>query len=189
MASGIIDYVAPEQLRGEAFDGAADQYALAATAFHLLTASQPCAEDRGPDLGALNAVLARALSQDPHDRFDSCTQFAEALAGVRDIQHGFTTAAQTEPAQSQPLPRRTQSHHLAAKLRPRRSRRTVISIVAAVFAIALVAAGIFVGIRLGGNHHLVATSIAPSRALAPTSAGAAPLRHRPAATSTRCWGR
>jgi beta-glucosidase-like glycosyl hydrolase/serine/threonine protein kinase len=164
---GVIDYAAPEQLRGEAFDGAADQYALAATAFHLLG-------DRGPDLGAVNAALARALSEDPNDRFDSCTQFAVALASLGDGQRGVTTAAQTEPAHSQPLPRRTQSHHLAARFRPRRSRRTVISIVAAVFAVALVAAGIFVGIRLAGNRHPVATSIAPSRALAPSSAPGAP---------------
>ncbi|ETB37856.1 hypothetical protein O974_27955, partial [Mycobacterium avium 11-0986] len=34
---GAYDYTAPEQLRGEDLDGRADQYALAATAYHLLT--------------------------------------------------------------------------------------------------------------------------------------------------------
>jgi serine/threonine-protein kinase len=35
-----ILYAAPEQLMGEDIDGRADQYALAATAYHLLTGSQ-----------------------------------------------------------------------------------------------------------------------------------------------------
>jgi serine/threonine-protein kinase len=37
---GTVAYAAPEQLLGEDMDGRADQYALAASAFHLLTGSQ-----------------------------------------------------------------------------------------------------------------------------------------------------
>jgi serine/threonine protein kinase, bacterial len=37
---GTVAYCAPEQLLGEDVDGRADQYSLAATAFHLLTGSQ-----------------------------------------------------------------------------------------------------------------------------------------------------
>jgi serine/threonine-protein kinase len=37
MTVGTVAYAAPEQLMGEEIDGRADQYALAATAFHLLT--------------------------------------------------------------------------------------------------------------------------------------------------------
>src|SRR6478735_3436367 len=40
MAVGTVAYAAPEQLMGEHMDGRADQYALAATAFHLLTGTQ-----------------------------------------------------------------------------------------------------------------------------------------------------
>jgi serine/threonine-protein kinase len=40
MTVGTVAYAAPEQLMGEEIDGRADQYALAATAYHLLTASQ-----------------------------------------------------------------------------------------------------------------------------------------------------
>lgn len=39
MAVGTVAYSAPEQLLGEGIDGQADQYALAATAYHLLTGS------------------------------------------------------------------------------------------------------------------------------------------------------
>ena len=40
MTVGTVAYAAPEQLMGEDIDGRADQYALAATAYHLLTGSQ-----------------------------------------------------------------------------------------------------------------------------------------------------
>ena len=99
MTVGTVFYAAPEQLMGEDLDGRADQYALAATAFHLLsgsppfhhsnptvvisqhlTASPPALADRRPELSALDPVLAKALSKDPKDRFNSCVDFARALA-------------------------------------------------------------------------------------------------------------
>ena len=99
MTVGTVFYAAPEQLMGEELDGRADQYALAATAFHLLsgsppfhhsnptvvisqhlTASPPALADRRPELSALDPVLGKALSKDPKDRFNSCMDFARALA-------------------------------------------------------------------------------------------------------------
>ncbi len=41
MTVGTVDYTAPEQLMGEDIDGRADQYSLAATAYHLLTGAPP----------------------------------------------------------------------------------------------------------------------------------------------------
>lgn len=53
MAIGTLRYAAPEQLRGEAIDGRADQYALAATAYHLLTGTPPVpSESRRTRCGA-----------------------------------------------------------------------------------------------------------------------------------------
>ncbi|CAJ1493826.1 serine/threonine-protein kinase [[Mycobacterium] kokjensenii] len=75
MAIGTLRYAAPEQLRGEAIDGRADQYALAATAYHLLTGTPPVHLDPA----GLDAVLARALAADPAARYRSCTEFAVAL--------------------------------------------------------------------------------------------------------------
>jgi serine/threonine protein kinase, bacterial len=98
MTVGTVSYAAPEQLMGERLDGRADQYALAATAFHLLTGSPPFEHSnpavvisqhlsaappaigaRHPELSALDPVLAKALAKDPKERFERCADFAQAL--------------------------------------------------------------------------------------------------------------
>ena len=92
VAVGTVNYMAPEQLLGKPLDGRADQYALAATTFHLLTGappfhdsnravvishhlgtSPPRISDRRPDLAHLDAVLARALAKDPDARYPSAS--------------------------------------------------------------------------------------------------------------------
>lgn len=98
MTVGTVSYAAPEQLMGQDLDGRADQYALAATAFHLLTgtppfqhsnpavvisqhlsASPPPIGDRLPALADLDPVFAKALAKDPKDRYQRCIDFARAL--------------------------------------------------------------------------------------------------------------
>jgi serine/threonine-protein kinase len=95
---GTASYTAPERLMDDAVDGRADQYSLAASAFHLLTGSPPFAHfnpavvigkqlnerpprpsDIRPDLTEFDPIFARALSQDPVDRFRRCRDFARAL--------------------------------------------------------------------------------------------------------------
>jgi serine/threonine protein kinase len=98
MSVGSVGYAAPEQLAGERLDGRADQYALAATAFHLLTARMPfqhsnpavvisnhlraavprLGESR-PELGHLDRALSVALAKDRNHRYPRCLDFAEAL--------------------------------------------------------------------------------------------------------------
>jgi serine/threonine-protein kinase len=98
VAVGTVAYAAPEQLLGRKMDGRADQYALAATAFHLLTGSPPYQHanpveaismhlnappprlsDYRPDLAYLDDVLLKALAKEPEDRFDRCREFADAF--------------------------------------------------------------------------------------------------------------
>ena len=42
---GTADYISPEQIKAEPADGRADQYALACTAFELLTGAPPFRHD------------------------------------------------------------------------------------------------------------------------------------------------
>ena len=96
---GTPAYVAPEQVEGHAVDGRTDQYALACTAFEMLTGSPPFQRDddlaimwaqvsapppalseQRPDLPpAVDGVLRRALAKSPADRYPSCLAFAAAL--------------------------------------------------------------------------------------------------------------
>jgi Protein kinase domain len=97
-AVGTVNYAAPEQLKGEAIDGRADQYALACTAFHLLAGTPPYSYSNPavvithhvsapppslgacrPELAALDPVFCTALAKDPSSRFGSCQEFAGHL--------------------------------------------------------------------------------------------------------------
>ncbi|WP_304116021.1 serine/threonine-protein kinase [Mycolicibacterium bacteremicum] len=99
MTVGTVAYAAPEQLMGDPMDGRADQYALAATTYHLLTGEQvfrnsnpavvisrhlnapaPLLADARTELASLDPVLAAGLAKAPDDRFTSTTDFARTLA-------------------------------------------------------------------------------------------------------------
>ena len=126
MTVGTVSYAAPEQLMGQQLDGRADQYALAATAFHLLTgvppfqhsnpavvisqhlsASPPAIGAQRPELSALDPVLGKALAKDPNDRFERCADFARALSHRLDAAPtgdvGGTSFAPAAPAPKRPL--------------------------------------------------------------------------------------
>jgi beta-N-acetylhexosaminidase len=115
---GTVAFAAPEQLMGEEIDGRADQYALAATAYNLLTGSHlfpnsnpavvigrhlnatpPTLSNTRPELAALDPVLAIALAKNPADRFRQCRDFAHALslarvqARISDINQSATLSA------------------------------------------------------------------------------------------------
>src|SRR6202012_4224911 len=99
VAVGTVAYGAPEQLTGSNIDGRADQYALAGTAFHLLTGAPPFQHSNPiavisqhlhedpprlseyrPDLAPLDDVFFKPLAKQPEDRFDRCREFAAAVS-------------------------------------------------------------------------------------------------------------
>jgi hypothetical protein len=104
---GTPEYVAPEMMLGRAIDGRADQYALALVTFELIAGRRPfpSADDGGllarlserpagldfRESGrrvppAMSAVLWRALSPSPGERFPTIAAFGDAL---RDAVDGF----------------------------------------------------------------------------------------------------
>jgi serine/threonine-protein kinase len=96
---GTPNYVAPEIVMGRPFDGRVDQYALAMTLHEVLSGTNcmtgacpsatmvnqttivpPPLTELVPRLSRrLSDVVARALSKDPEDRFESCAAMAHAV--------------------------------------------------------------------------------------------------------------
>jgi serine/threonine protein kinase/CHASE2 domain-containing sensor protein len=104
---GTLDYMAPEQIRGETLDAGADIYALTGLLYHCLTGQTAFARETDaatmwahmsatpippshlrPDLPQeLDEVIARGMAKDPAERFSTAAELAHACAcavGVED---------------------------------------------------------------------------------------------------------
>jgi serine/threonine protein kinase len=85
-ALGSMDYMSPEQIRGEPVTGAADIYSLGCVAFECLLGRPPFADREGM------AVLWAHLRDEPPDpsaeRSDVSTEFAQALGSALRKQPG-----------------------------------------------------------------------------------------------------
>ncbi len=100
--SGTGPYMAPEQWEGQYQDAATDQYALAATTYELLAGNAPfegheisilreavlrTAPARIPGLAEVVwAALQKGLAKRREERFASCADFVDALAGQKPQQ-------------------------------------------------------------------------------------------------------
>ena len=175
---GTLPYAAPEQLMDEPIDGRADQYALAATAYHLLTGKPPFPQtnpaavishhlntpppqlaDTRPELAALDPVLAVALAKDPADRFASCTDFARSFAEAARSGGHATASASTRaaplaarPPESTAVP----SAQADTDKQKRGRRRRIILVAAAITVVTFTAIGV-VGYMIQPKKHTPST--------------------------------
>jgi serine/threonine protein kinase len=122
MSVGTPSYMSPEQWRGEPVTPAADQYALAVTAYALLTGRLPF-EAETPfalmhkhlnemptpvqsfrtDLPeGVREVLSRALAKDPEKRYESTTRFAAELETAIQGKSGAPTGFFLTPLPPKP---------------------------------------------------------------------------------------
>ena len=96
---GTIDYVAPEQIRGDPVDGRADIYSLGCLLYECLAGRQPFKrgndaavlyahlEDEPPATGsAADPVIAKALAKKPDDRYQSCAELVEAARDALGVE-------------------------------------------------------------------------------------------------------
>ena len=118
---GTLDYISPEQIEGERADGRADQYALACSAYEMLTGAPPfrsgeaaalmyaqlrhpppALTSRRPDLpAAADQVLARALAKNPAGRYPTCRDFADALRAAFGLA-SYDSGPEAIPAADHP---------------------------------------------------------------------------------------
>jgi serine/threonine protein kinase, bacterial len=182
MTVGTVAYAAPEQLMGQVLDGRADQYALAATAFHLLTgttlfqhpnqaavisqhltAPPPPIAERRPELSDLDPVFAKALAKAPEDRYSSCMEFAEALGrrlSTMDGDYATMAARPTVP------PRGSHGKHAGAATGTKSKMRPAILVPVALLGVLLVGGAVAAGIVLK-SHRNEAGAKPPPGASAP----------------------
>ena len=110
---GTPTYMSPEQIHGADVDGRTDQFALAIVVYETLTGQKPYAADYLPTLlyriaredevraevinptltVEVGDVLHKALSKTPDQRFETCSQFVDALVEACAGSPGWTTFA------------------------------------------------------------------------------------------------
>lgn len=160
MTVGTVAYSAPEQLTADKrIDGRADQYALAATAFQLLTGSPPFQHSNPaivisahltaqppsigahrPELSSVGKVFDKALAKSPADRYERCVDFARALANRAGVGADDADATAAAPAVAGPR------HAKRAAPTRARGRVPVVLGLALVLSVIAVAAVVFLAI-------------------------------------------
>ena len=106
---GTPNYMSPEQVQGHAVDGRADQFSLAVIAYEVLTGEKPFIADQMPALlfrivredpvppqrlnptigPQVEMVFKKALAKAVNDRYGSCVEFVDALAGALHASPGW----------------------------------------------------------------------------------------------------
>jgi len=173
MVMGTVEYMAPEQILGAAVDGRADQFALAVVAYQMMTASSlfgphtlatltyklvneapalPSTRNASLPRG-VDAVLTKALSKNPADRFSTCGEFVNALARAYSEAPTVPLAPPTAPMTA--VPQATQAVATLAMetsvARPRPSSSKM-PLLAAASAVVILGAALAALILKPWNH-------------------------------------
>jgi ABC-type branched-subunit amino acid transport system substrate-binding protein/DNA-binding beta-propeller fold protein YncE/predicted Ser/Thr protein kinase len=141
---GTLDYLAPEQIRGDPVDGRTDCYALACVLYECLAGKPPfrrateaetmwahMQDEPRPLRGRarLDAVLRKALAKDREHRYGSCSALIEAAAAALGVA----------------------APHTAARAARRRARRPGVLLVAGGLLLLVAAGGAAIATMGGGE--------------------------------------
>ncbi|MFN9892144.1 MAG: protein kinase domain-containing protein [Acidobacteriota bacterium] len=170
---GTPNYMSPEQIQGKPLDGRADQFSLGVIAYEVLTGEKPFVADSLPTLlfklvsepavpavrlnptltPAIDAVLQKALSKDPAERWESCSAFIAALEQQCALHPGWTPQSRGQapnattavvPATPEPAPQPKPAPETPAPATPApKSNRTPLIAAAGLAAALALAAGLW----------------------------------------------
>ena len=152
---GTLDYVAPEQIRGERIDARADVYALGCLLFYALTGDVPFkresdearlwahlsepppkpSEHGVPD--AFDPVIERALAKDPEERYPSAGDLGRAALAAavnrrptereRLVAKGAAAPIESPTVTAASIPKAA-SNHDETRLQPEPETRALIAL-------------------------------------------------------------
>jgi serine/threonine-protein kinase len=157
MVMGTVEYMSPEQVKGETVDGRSDQFALGAVAYRMLAGATmfgqhslatlayktvneppPPVCTRNAQLPpAVDAVISKALAKQPGDRYATCGEFVEALAAALS---GAVSAVR-EPTTILTVPRPAPLAPMPAPIPAKKKSRAGLVVVLGVAAAVVLAAG------------------------------------------------
>ena len=133
---GTPEYMAPEQVMGEAIDGRADQYAVATVLYELITGRKPFQADTPMAVVAKQAsqplpdprvfvssipesivfILMKALDKKPENRYTDMASFAQALFTETGNTIGHTEINQICPPTFKPATSIVKEHDKTSNL-------------------------------------------------------------------------
>ena len=177
LPGGTPAYVAPEQVRGDQLDPRADQYALAAVAYAMLSGrsphgaktlaavlaiTEPPAPLRTlrPEIPeVVEAAVQKGLALDRDERWPDVTAFAEGLTAGEAIEIPRSARAGTPPLQPLEDQRtevsRTEPGERGEPGGPAKRRRTRAAVLIALAAAVLGAGGAYAGVRIGTDRQWI----------------------------------
>jgi Protein kinase domain len=195
---GTLDYVAPEQIRGERVDARADVYALGCVLYYALTGLVPFpregdearlwahlsepppkpSEHGAPE--AFDAVIERALAKDPDERYPSAGDVGRAARAAAEGRRPADRERLVATGAAAPIEARTvtsarppavtqvQESDETAAQTTTRMRRARGPALLGVALLAAVAVGVATAVALNGGHRRP-----PARTPTPTPTGRA----------------
>ncbi len=133
---GTPEYMAPEQIMGEALDGRTDLYALGVLLYELFTGRRPFSgpnavtviykqmeEDPTPpgqlakDLPvAVEKLILRAMAKDPAERYASAVEMREAIEALLEGREAAGEPALEAPETPEALPARAQGTQFECRM-------------------------------------------------------------------------
>ena len=146
--AGTPSYLAPEIVAGAQPSEASDRYSLGATAYYVLTGEDPTPNDIGAMKSRLMQVrglegrediadhLLTMMARDPSRRPTNIIEWSQSLA-VGTVSERIPTSAPTQSMAAVPV-----GDIAPSRRGPKRSRRMLIAILAAVIALGAAGAGV-----------------------------------------------